>query len=138
MRPCVIPAIEGYEPKLLGRNYGASNQVKLKVFTGEEADWPRWRFAVRALLRQQSLIETLDAVDESHVDAEKNSALFTVLVLSVADSVQSYLRDCVEGDGRAVWRKLQDKFEPKRTYNKMTLLKQYINLTLAEKLCATA
>jgi hypothetical protein len=115
--------------------------LKIKIFSGNEDQWPSWKVKFKAVLRQKKLLDHLktDKPAESATTAvkkawaENDEALFYELILHTSGAA-GYLVEQFEdeAEGQRAWETLVDKFEGGGSLAAVELQQKLMNCTMEE------
>ena len=96
---------------------------KVPKFSGEKADFERWRFKMRAWLGQNKVLK---AVDDGTLSAADSETFWNSLVLCCDGDAADDLMTCAEGKGIEAWRYLMGRYQPDRDVPRHNNLKSVL------------
>ena len=115
--------------------------LKIKIFSGDEDQWPSWKVKFKAVLRGKKLLEHLktEKPNESAAStvkkawAENDEALFYELILHTSGTACYLIEQFEEeAEGKRAWETLVDKFEGCGSLTAVDLSKKLMTCTLDE------
>jgi hypothetical protein len=117
--------------------------LKIKVFSGDEDQWPSWKIKFKGVLRGKKLLKHLSTekpaesktAEEKKAWADNDEALFYELILHTSGTACNLIEQFEEGaEGKKAWEALTDKFEGTGSLAVVDLAKKLMTCTMEDSI----
>ena len=108
---------------------GEQSTIRIIPFSGKDQDWNRWSKTFLAFSASKGYKDEL--IKES-TDANKCQQAYNDLLLSCQDDITFGIVDEADGNPKAAWDGLKQKFEPNNRASLVKLSKEFQNTKLSE------